>query len=183
MAGTESFLAYLFNPKKSPKPKGLRARPLKGLKGGRKAGRLAAYNRMSAINQELLKQSGLRDEYLRGEFSLKEARTKLRDHAVNLGLAKPTRPKPAPHIPQEQRLAPVHQPIEDLRRRVIAHRIAELTREGVYFQATTIGKTTATMDESELNIMLRLNGKQMRAAAASRTFEHDNGEINSGFYR
>lgn len=181
MADQEAFLAFLFNPKRKPKPTGLRARPLKGLKGGRKAGRLAAYNRMSAVNQELLKQSGLRDEYLRGEFSLKEARAKLRDRAVNLGLAKPTRPRP--HIPQERRLAPVHRPIEDLRRRVVAHRISELTAQGVYFRATTIGQTTALMDETELEVMLTLSGEQMRAAAASRTFEHDNGELNHGFYR
>jgi hypothetical protein len=46
---------------------------------------------MSAANQEALKRSGLRESYLRGEASIKQARTNLRETAVGKGIAKPLR--------------------------------------------------------------------------------------------
>lgn len=85
----ESFLQYLFHPKRNPKPTGIRKTVLSGLQGGRTKGRLAAFNRMSAPNQEMLRRSGLRDAYLRGEVKLSEARRSLRQTAVDLGIARP----------------------------------------------------------------------------------------------
>lgn len=85
-----SFLGHLFSPKRQPLPTGLRKTVLKGTKGQRK-GRVAAFNRMSPFNQELLKRSGTRDSYLRGETSLADAKRTLRPTAERQGLAKPLR--------------------------------------------------------------------------------------------
>lgn len=84
----ESFLRFLFSPKKNQKPTGLRARSLVPGKG-RAKGRVASYNRMSAVNQEMLKRSGQRDAYLKGEISLAEARKSVRQTAVDRGFARP----------------------------------------------------------------------------------------------
>lgn len=86
----DTFLRYLFSPAKNPLPTGIRKRNLTSAKG-RSKNRLAAYNRMSGANQELLRRSGLREEYLKGEASLKDARAVLRSHAVGKGIAKPPR--------------------------------------------------------------------------------------------
>lgn len=83
-----SFLAHLFSPKKNPQPTGIRKKTLKGLKGQSKS-RVAAFNRMSPVNQELLKRSGLRDLYLRGDASLTDARRSVRPRAVEYGVARP----------------------------------------------------------------------------------------------
>lgn len=87
----DSFLKFLFAPSKNPLPTGLRKQKLVGTKGRSKS-RLAAYNRMSAANQELLKRSGTRDAYLRGETSLQQARYDIRPQAIAKGIAKPLRP-------------------------------------------------------------------------------------------
>lgn len=86
-----SFLGYIFSPKKNPKPSGLRKIHLSGTKGGRNKGRLAAFNRMSPASQELLKRAGLREEYLRGQASLGQAKGILREEGVRLGVARPSR--------------------------------------------------------------------------------------------
>lgn len=85
----QSFLAHLFSPKRNPLPSGLRKTTLVGTKGGRTKARLAAFNRMSPASQEMLKRSGKREAYLKGETSLSEAKKSLREVAVNLGVAKP----------------------------------------------------------------------------------------------
>lgn len=84
----QSFLAHLFAPAKNPLPVGIRKRALKSSKGYVKR-RLTSYNNMSGRSQELLRQSGLRDSYLRGESTLKDAKTALRPKAVQYGIAKP----------------------------------------------------------------------------------------------
>lgn len=95
----QTFLSHLFAPKKNPKPTGIRKTRLTGTRGGRKKGRLAAFNRMSPLNQELLKQSGQREAYLRGDVSLTNARQQLRATAVTLGIARPPRiPQPPPAL-------------------------------------------------------------------------------------
>lgn len=85
-----SFLKHLFAPKTNALPTGIRARKLVGTKGRSKA-RLAAYNRMSGASQEVLRQAGLREEYLKGQSSLKDARGILRAKALQQGYAKPTK--------------------------------------------------------------------------------------------
>jgi hypothetical protein len=99
----DSFLAHLFSPKKSPLPTGLRKTSLVG-RAGRKSTRLAAFNRMNPFSQELLKRSGTRETYLRGETSLADAKSVLRLPAVGKGLARPVMlgPKPPPgHVSRE----------------------------------------------------------------------------------
>lgn len=88
----DSFLAHLFSPKRAAMPTGIRKSKL-AFTPGRKKGRLAAFNRMSPFNQELLKRSGKREAYLRGEGTLGEAKSSLREKAIGKGLAKPIRPR------------------------------------------------------------------------------------------
>jgi hypothetical protein len=90
----QSFLGHVFSPKKNPKPAGIRKTTLTGVKGGRTKGRLNAFNRMSPTNQELLKRAGMREQYLKGEVKLGDAKAALRPKAVSLGVARPGRPRP-----------------------------------------------------------------------------------------
>lgn len=87
-----SFLGFLFRPSKNKQPTGLRKTSLTG-RAGRNPRRLRAYNRMSAVQQETLKRAGQRDAYLKGESTLADAKRSLRQTAVQLGVAKPARPR------------------------------------------------------------------------------------------
>lgn len=87
-----SFLANLFSPAKNLLPTGLRKRPVKAA-SSRKSVRVAAYNRMSAQKQEMLFQSGLREAYLRGDATLRDAKEALRPKGIAVGVAKPLRNK------------------------------------------------------------------------------------------
>lgn len=91
----DSFLKHLFSPKKNLLPTGIRKRPITTT-AGRIKGRVAAYNRMSATSQEILRRSGLRDAYLKGTVTLPNARKVLRDTAVSKGIAKPLRGRTTP---------------------------------------------------------------------------------------
>lgn len=95
----DSFLGFLFSPSKHPQPAGIRKRTLKGVKGQKK-GRIAAFNRMTPVKQELLKRSGKQDAYLRGEATLADAKNALRPTAIAKNLAKPLRPKAQPAYTQ-----------------------------------------------------------------------------------
>lgn len=62
---------------------------------------------MTAVKQEVLARTGLREAYLRGEVSQVEAKRKLREDAIRLGVVKPVRqrrPKPAPVTDRRTRL-------------------------------------------------------------------------------
>lgn len=85
-----SFLGHIFSPKKHALPTGIRKTTLKGKKGQSK-GRIAAFNRMAPVKQEMLKRSGTRDSYLRGETSLADAKNALRPSAIAQKLARPLR--------------------------------------------------------------------------------------------
>jgi hypothetical protein len=85
-----SFLSHIFSPKKNPLPTGIRHRKIVSTKGRVKA-RVNAYNKMPAKNQEVLARTGQRDAYLRGETTLVQARSKLRETAIKLGVAKPVK--------------------------------------------------------------------------------------------
>ena len=88
----QSFLAHVFSPKKNAQPTGLRKSTLDSVKG-RKVSRLHAYNRMTSVKQEILRRTGMREAYLRGETTFVEARRQLRLTAVNIGVVKPLRPR------------------------------------------------------------------------------------------
>lgn len=87
----KSFLGHLFSPKRNPKPSGIRTVSLKGTRGGRTKARLASFNRMSPTNQEMLKRAGMREQYLKGEVTLSDAKHALRPKAIQLGVARPVR--------------------------------------------------------------------------------------------
>lgn len=90
----KSFLAHVFGPKRNPVPSGLRERKITSTKG-RKTARVNAYNRMTRVNQELVWRSGLREQYLKGEVTLADAKRALRPKAVSFGVAKPAKPTPS----------------------------------------------------------------------------------------
>lgn len=94
-----SFLGHLFHPKKNALPTGIRKRKIQSTKG-RKSTRVSAYNKMPGFNQEILERAGAREEYLKGTLSLADAKRKLREQAVTLGIAKPVRQRtPQPSKP------------------------------------------------------------------------------------
>lgn len=85
-----SFLGHLFSPAKHPQPSGIRKTTLTGTRG-RNKGRLAAFNRMKPVSQELLKRAGMRDQYLKGEVSLADAKKAMRPAGIRAGVAKPVK--------------------------------------------------------------------------------------------
>jgi hypothetical protein len=131
-ANTEhNFLAFIFGPKRNPKPVGLRKTQLSGIKGGRTKARLAAFNRMSPVNQEVLKRSGMREQYLRGEVKISDAKLKLREIGVRLGVAKPT-PAMRAHIPAHLIVTPLDRLVADhLKRTIRAEGISKLNPQHV----------------------------------------------------
>lgn len=100
----DSFLAYIFHPKKNPQPSGLRKTTLTGLKGGRKKTRLNAFNKLTADKQAILTRSGSRDAYLRGETTLTEAKAKLRPEAISKGITKPVKARAPKTTPRKRDL-------------------------------------------------------------------------------
>ncbi len=91
-----SFLAHVFSPKKNAQPTGLRKTALKTSKG-RKAARVKAFNRMTSVKQEVLKRSGQRDAYLRGDITFTQAKQRLRAEAVIKNIVKPLRSRNKPN--------------------------------------------------------------------------------------
>lgn len=71
-----SLAAHILSPKKNPKPTGLRKRKLSG-KRGQKRDRVRRYNSWPAEKQAVLDKTGMRDDYLKGEVSYKDAVNKL----------------------------------------------------------------------------------------------------------
>lgn len=88
----ESFLGHLFSPRRNPLPTGIRKHPISASKG-RVKGRVAAYNRMTPFKQEVLRLSGQREAYLRGDATFRDAKESLRGEAVQKRIAKPLRSK------------------------------------------------------------------------------------------
>jgi hypothetical protein len=85
---TQSFLAFIFHPTKNPTPSGIRHTSVKASKG-RKPARVRSYNKLSAEKQEILRRTGNREAYLKGETTLLNARRELRTEAVTRGITKP----------------------------------------------------------------------------------------------
>lgn len=84
----ESFLKSVFQPSKNAIPAGIRKSSVKS-NGGRKASRVRSYNGLSAQNQEILRRTGNRDQYLKGTVSLADAKRQLRQEAVKAHIVKP----------------------------------------------------------------------------------------------
>jgi hypothetical protein len=121
-----SFLAHLFHPKKVAQPTGLRKTTLKGGRGTVKR-RVNAFNKLGAVQQEVLKRSGTKDTYLRGESTLADAKRKLRGTAVNLGLTTPVKPRVAkPAAGSRARL-------DEFIKGIVAQNILKKTREAGKF--------------------------------------------------
>lgn len=123
-----NFLAHVFSPRKQPLPTGLRKSILVGTKGRNKR-RLSAFNRMSAFQQEVLKRSGQRDSYLRGDSTLADAKRLLRPKAIGLGVAKP--------VKSRHRGVPAHLIKTPLDALVARHVRAEVIAAGRPFNITT----------------------------------------------
>jgi len=155
----ESFLAHLFSPKRNPVPTGLRTRPLVHSKGRTRA-RVASYNRMSASNQEILRRSGQREAYLRGEVTLKDARSVLRVVAVRLGLAKPLRPSKRPVVGRM---------LSDLDVQVASHIVRVLRQSGRKPNVDKIHKNIVYLPEEDLQVMEHADAGRITAYAGDGT--------------
>jgi hypothetical protein len=87
---TDTFLAYIFHPKKNAMPTGMRKRNVSSAKG-RNARRVRAFNKLTPAQQRVLDTTGNREKYLKGEITLTEAKRELREQAIQRGIAKPLR--------------------------------------------------------------------------------------------
>lgn len=99
-----NLLAHIFSPKKNALPSGLRARDIAFTKGRKKA-RVNAYNKMPAIKQEILKRSGQREAFLKGEITFTDAKKALRPKAEQAGVVKPVRQRVPKAKPISRRAA------------------------------------------------------------------------------
>lgn len=135
----DSFLSHLFSPKKNPLPTGIRKQKLAFSKGRTRA-RVAAFNRMSNANQQMLKMAGLRDKYLTGDASLKDARGKLRETAVAKRIAKPLRRKAGPVT------GPVRTKLDDM---IAAHVIKTVRDAGKVVDARRVDHYSPYMSDDD----------------------------------
>ena len=87
-----TFLQYVFHPKKAVRPTGVRRHKITWIGKGRKARRIRAYNKMDPLKQRIIEAVG-RERYLRGEITLAEAKQELRPVAIERGIAKPVKPR------------------------------------------------------------------------------------------
>lgn len=172
-----SLLAHIFGPKRNPKPSGIKAVKLKGLQGGRKAGRLAAFNRMSPVKQAMLKQSGEREEYLRGNKTLADIKAGLRATAIELGVARPARPRatPAPK-PDTRKLSPLYG--EEFKRTTIAQLLIDrLVASNVTHNARAIRNRVGQMNDEQLRratkLALAVDGAMGIKRLARKKFDDD----------
>jgi hypothetical protein len=97
----ESFLSYLFHPKTSKRPTGLRRHKVTSVRGGRKASRVRSYNLLDPVKQRVIDSVG-REAYLRGDLTLTEAKRHLRPTAIELGVAKPVKSRASRRIAEDQ---------------------------------------------------------------------------------
>lgn len=184
-----TLLAHIFGPKRNPKPAGLRAVKLKGLRGGRKAGRLAAFNRMDPVNQEMLKRSGDREEYLKGNKTLAEIKKGIREQAVELGLAKPPR-TPKPEIGPPSKESPLV--FEQFTRDVAAQLMIDRLRTGgVPHNEAGIRKRAQRLTEIQVRRIIQaanaVDGVMRIKTLASKSYNDDpelyiKGEYNAFWY-
>lgn len=153
-----TFLAAVFHPKTSPIPVGLRKRKLTSV-ASRKATRVKSYNSMSAVSQRILDETKQREAYLRGDITIADAKRVLRNKAVDLGIAKPLRPK-VTHKPTAVRAV-------DKRTRVLDHMWRQLTgtttRNKVNIMA--LRKGTLHMSPDQLSRALAMTGADLKDAA------------------
>lgn len=165
----ESFLGHLFGPKKNPLPSGLRKTTLKGAKGHTK-GRVAAFNRMTPFKQELLKRSGTRDSYLRGQSTLAEAKAALRPAAIAKKIARPL--KASTRI------------ITDLDKRIGRYLITKLSGEGKQVNVRTVAEENEYLSVNADEGMLHWDtGRLKHAGRQGSEYEvWDNGVKHNPFW-
>lgn len=156
-----SFLAAVFSPKKNPVPTGLRKKKLSSVTG-RKPTRVKSYNSMPAINQRVLDETKQREAYLRGDVTIADAKRALRNKAVDLGIAKPLRPKVTATGVTTGRVG-------DKRTRVLDHMWRQLTgtttRGKVNIMALRRG--TLFMTPDQLSRALAMTGVDLKNAAGN----------------
>lgn len=170
----DTFLRHIFAPKKNPMPTGIRKATLAFTKGRAKA-RVASFNRMSTRNQQLLKASGQREAYLRGEATLKDARSVLRETAVSKGIAKPLRTR------VREAVRPSNTQLDDF---VASHVIKELRDAGKGVDAGRVRYHVPYMDTEDKIQATRWNVGQIKAYASDRSklITIDEQEVNPLWY-
>lgn len=174
-----SFLAAVFSPKKNPVPTGLRKRSVVSTKG-RKTARVNAFNKMPSINQRVLDESKQREAYLRGDITIADAKRLLRDKAINLGIAKPLKPRVT--------ATPVTRPSRpgDRRSRVLNHLWDELTASETRspVNITALRRGTLLMTSDQLTRAVAMAAPEIKAAARNKDeeVEIDGKTYNPFFY-
>lgn len=168
-----SLLAHIFGPKRNPKPAGIRAVKLKGLRGGRKAGRLAAFNRMDPVKQEMLKQTGHREEYLTGRKTLADIRREVRFTAVDLGVARPGR-----NASRRSTLKPSPIVGDDAVREIAAQlMIDRLSSSNVPHNPAAIRKRAMRMTDAQVKMVVKVaypvDGTRKIKELAGKRYEDD----------
>lgn len=170
----DTFLKHLFSPRKNPLPTGIRKRDVSYSKGRSKA-RVNAFNRMSVTNREALKQSGMREAYLRGETTLRDARTALRGTAVQKGYARPVTGTASPTAPA------VAGSLDSI---VTGHVVRELRKAGLHPNPQKLRKRIPHMTNAEKRRVEKMSAAEMRAYASDsdNMIEIDDEPVNPLWY-
>lgn len=171
-----SFLAAVFHPKKSPIPTGLRKSKIASV-ANRKASRVKSYNAMSALKQKVLKDSGQREAYLRGDATLADAKRALRSKAVNLGIVKAPKSKAPSRVVRSL-------PSEDA---VVQHMYTQLTGGHVNGRVNvgTLRKHSKLMRQDQLSRVMSMMRQDIRNAGndpSEKVVTSEGKEINPFWY-
>lgn len=174
----QSFLAHVFGPKKNPLPTGLRHRTFVGAKG-RKVSRLNAFNKMSALKQEVLNRAGLREDYLRGDLTYTDVKRRLRTQAVARGVVKPLRQR-TPSRAGSQSVLSRRSRLEAM---IALHLGNTVAAEGRYPNWRTIEEENEYLDQP-LEEMTRWGYGQFKYAGrrGSEYEREDNGRTHNPFW-
>lgn len=175
MVSESSFLSFLFHPRTTPRPKGLRKRRVTGRGKGRKASRIRAFNKLDPVKQRAIDAAG-REKYLRGEMTLVEARRSIRPRAVEIGVAKPVPGDKKTAIDNFWTQAKASQKDAPYRE---AGRTAGELKSPVSF-TTIVYNVREMMTPGERERATRMTYTQLRAMAIKRgrpRVERDTGEI------
>jgi hypothetical protein len=133
---------------------------------------------MDALKQSILERSNLREEYLRGDVTLAEAKRGLRIQAQDRGIVGPLRPRPGQIVAQY-----------DLNSQFATH-MANTLAGSRHFRLATVRRAVLGATDREKRMTLKMSGDEIRNRAADRRFvrrivlpDDESIEINPWWYR
>lgn len=107
MSLNDAFLLAVFRPSKNAMPKGIRHTTVKPLKG-RQVSRVNQWNKFPGWKQEVIRQTGNTENFLRGKITFTDAKRDLRNVGVSRGTLKPLRVRKLGNLKDKQRAAGHH---------------------------------------------------------------------------